>query len=78
MPERQTGKVKWFNNSKGYGFIEQEDSEDIFVHYRSIIGEGYRSLKDGQVVNFDLSKGDKGLQAENVEPNETKASLNSA
>ena len=68
MSERQTGKVKWFNNSKGYGFIEQEDSEDIFVHYRSIVGEGYRSLKDGQVVKFDLTKGDKGFQAENVEP----------
>ena len=67
MAERQTGKVKWFNNSKGYGFIEQEGSEDIFVHYRSIIGEGYRSLKDGQVVQFDLTKGDKGFQAENVE-----------
>jgi CspA family cold shock protein len=68
MSERQTGKVKWFNNSKGYGFIEQEDSEDIFVHYRSIVGEGYRSLRDGQVVKFDLAKGDKGFQAENVEP----------
>lgn len=68
MSERQTGKMKWFSSSKGYGFIEQDDSEDIFVHYRSKIGKGYRSLKDGQIVKFDLAKGDKGFQAENVEP----------
>ncbi|HEX4975679.1 MAG TPA: cold shock domain-containing protein [Pseudomonadales bacterium] len=69
MSERKTGKVKWFNNSKGYGFIEvdQDTNLDVFVHYRSIIGEGYRSLKDGQVVKFDLKQGEKGFQAENVE-----------
>jgi CspA family cold shock protein len=69
MSERKTGKVKWFNNSKGYGFIEveQDTNMDVFVHYRSIVGEGYRSLKDGQVVKFDLKEGEKGLQAENVE-----------
>lgn len=69
MSERKTGKVKWFNNSKGYGFIEvdQDTTMDVFVHYRSIVGEGYRSLKDGQVVKFDLREGEKGLQAENVE-----------
>lgn len=69
MSERKTGKVKWFNNSKGYGFIEvdQDNNMDVFVHYRSIMGEGYRSLKDGQVVKFDLKESEKGFQAENVE-----------
>ena len=69
MSERKTGKVKWFNNSKGYGFIEveQDTNMDVFVHYRSIVGEGYRSLKDGQVVKLDVREGEKGLQAENVE-----------
>ncbi len=69
MSERKTGKVKWFNNSKGYGFIEvdQDSNMDVFVHYRSILGEGYRSLTDGQVVKFDLKESEKGFQAENVE-----------
>jgi CspA family cold shock protein len=61
-----TGTVKWFNNSKGYGFIEQEDGPDVFVHYSSITGEGYRSLNEGQQVEFDIEDGPKGPQAANV------------
>ncbi len=67
MSERVTGKVKWFNDAKGFGFIERQGSEqDIFVHFRSIEGEGYRSLNQGQEVEFDLQQGPKGLQAEAV------------
>jgi CspA family cold shock protein len=61
-----TGTVKWFNNSKGYGFIEQEDGPDVFVHYSAITGEGYRSLNEGQQVEFDIEDGPKGPQAANV------------
>ncbi len=61
-----TGKVKWFNNTKGYGFIERESGGDVFVHYTGIQGEGFRSLKEGEVVQFDISDGDKGPQAINV------------
>jgi len=61
------GKVKWFNNQKGYGFIEQSDGRpDVFVHYSAIQEEGYKSLKEGQLVEFDLIEGPKGPQAENV------------
>jgi cold shock protein len=68
MAVRETGTVKWFNNARGYGFITRgEDSDDVFVHYRNIQGEGYRSLNEGQSVEFDILEGDKGLQAENVE-----------
>jgi len=68
MSERESGTVKWFNNARGYGFITRgEDSDDIFVHYRNIQGEGYRSLSEGQKVTFELQDGEKGLQAENVE-----------
>ena len=56
-----TGKVKWFNNEKGYGFIEYKDTEDIFVHYSSILSEGYKTLVEGQYVKFDLVRTDKGL-----------------
>lgn len=67
MTDRKTGTVKWFNNVRGYGFItEAEGTEDIFVHYRSIRAEGYRSLAEGQNVEFQLQQGDKGLQAEDV------------
>ncbi len=68
MSERVTGKVKWFNNSKGFGFIagQEPDGEDIFVHFRSILGEGYRTLDEGQQVEFRVVKGPKGLQAEEV------------
>ena len=68
MAERERGKVKWFNNSKGYGFIERAQGDDIFVHYSAIQIEGYRTLKDGQVVEFTVQTGAKGLQAEDVVP----------
>lgn len=66
MSERITGTVKWFNATKGYGFIAQEGGEDVFVHYSAIQMEGYRKLKEGQVVEFSIEKGPKGLQAANV------------
>lgn len=68
MEKRETGKVKWFNNAKGFGFIVLEDHDDIFVHFRSIRGEGYRTLKQGADVEFSLVTGQKGLQAEDVAP----------
>lgn len=67
------GKVKWFNNEKGFGFIEYKDDEDIFVHYSAILSDGYKTLVEGQYVEFDLVRTDKGLQAKNVV--EIKASL---
>ena len=63
-----TGTVKWFSNEKGYGFISREDGEDVFVHFSAIAGEGYRSLQEGQQVEFDIVEGDKGQQAANVRP----------
>ena len=60
------GKVKWFNNQKGYGFITPESGNDVFVHYSAITGEGYKTLEEGQEVEFDIVKGDKGEQATNV------------
>lgn len=62
------GTVKWFNYKKGFGFIEQENGEDVFVHHRSIIGTGRKSLREGQKVMMEVVDGDKGLQAENVNP----------
>ena len=59
-------KVKWFNNEKGFGFIEYTDEEDIFVHYSSILTDGYKTLVEGQYVEFELVRTDKGLQAKNV------------
>lgn len=67
MAERETGTVKWFNAAKGYGFITREDGADIFVHYSSIIGDGYRKLEEGQKVQFNVVDADKGLQAQDVE-----------
>lgn len=63
---REAGQVKWFNASKGFGFITRDTGEDIFVHFRSIRGDGHRVLKDGQRVEFSVSMGDKGLQADDV------------
>ncbi len=64
---KATGKVKWFNNAKGYGFIEhQPGSRDVFVHYTAIREDGYKTLKEGQVVEFDIADGPRGPQAENV------------
>ncbi len=60
------GKVKWFNESKGYGFITCEDGEDVFVHYSSVQGEGFKTLMEGQDVEFDIVAGNKGNQADNV------------
>jgi CspA family cold shock protein len=61
------GVVKWFNDSKGFGFIEQENGEDVFVHFSSIQGDGFKSLAEGQKVSFDVVQGAKGLQASNVQ-----------
>lgn len=66
MTERITGTVKWFNATKGYGFIGREDGEDIFVHFSAINMEGYRRLKEGQTVEFSIEEGPRGLQAANV------------
>ncbi len=63
-----TGTVKWFNDSKGFGFITVEGSPDVFVHYRAIKGDGRKTLRDGQQVSFEMVEGAKGLQAENVTP----------
>jgi CspA family cold shock protein len=61
-----TGKVKWFNDAKGFGFIVREDGPDLFVHHTAIVAEGFRSLAEGQQVEFDVTQGPKGLQATNV------------
>ena len=66
MSEKEQGTVKWFNGSKGYGFIERAEGEDVFVHFNAIVGEGYRNLEEGQRVEFTVAQGQKGLQAENV------------
>jgi CspA family cold shock protein len=66
MAERVTGTVKWFNASKGYGFIAREGGPDVFVHYSAIQTEGFRTLQEGQQVEFEIEQGPKGLQAANV------------
>ncbi|BAJ62853.1 MULTISPECIES: cold-shock protein [Anaerolinea] len=66
MSERIIGTVKWFNSEKGYGFISRENGPDVFVHYSAIEGNGYRSLNEGQTVEFKVEKGPKGLQASQV------------
>ncbi|MCL5408407.1 MAG: cold-shock protein [Candidatus Omnitrophica bacterium] len=63
---KEKGKVKWFNNTKGYGFIERENGEDVFVHYSAIGGDGYKTLEEGSAVEFEVTQGKKGLQAINV------------
>ena len=63
-----TGTVKWFNESKGFGFIEQESGEDVFVHFSAIQGDGFKTLNEGQAVEFEITQGPKGAQASNVLP----------
>ena len=67
METREEGSVKWFSAEKGYGFIKREQGEDIFVHYSEIRSEGFRTLEEGQRVEFEVVEGDKGLQAQNVD-----------
>ncbi|RCW52477.1 MULTISPECIES: cold-shock protein [Halanaerobium] len=62
-----TGKVKWFDEKKGYGFIEREDGDDVFVHFSALQQEGFKTLEEGQEVEFEIVEGDRGPQAENVE-----------
>ncbi len=66
MSERVQGTVKWFNTTKGYGFIEREGEPDVFVHYSAITGDGFKNLEQGQSVEFEVENGPKGLQASNV------------
>lgn len=68
MAERETGTVKWFNDAKGFGFISRQNGEDVFVHFRAIQTQGFKSLKEGQAVTFVVVQGQKGLQADAVEP----------
>lgn len=66
LKNMQTGTVKWFNAEKGYGFIEVDGGDDVFVHYSAITGEGFKTLEEGQHVQFEVVQGDRGPQAENV------------
>ncbi len=66
MSDRVRGTVKWFNNSKGYGFLAPESGNDVFVHFSAITGDGYRTLEEGQTVEFSIEQGPKGQQAANV------------
>jgi CspA family cold shock protein len=66
MAERKQGSVKWFNSTKGFGFIQQASGEDVFVHFKSIIGDGYKSLEENDKVEFSVTQGAKGLQASDV------------
>jgi CspA family cold shock protein len=66
MSEKEQGTVKWFNGSKGFGFIERAEGKDVFVHFNAIVGEGYKNLEEGQRVEFNVVDGQKGPQAENV------------
>ncbi|NIP39479.1 MAG: cold-shock protein [Candidatus Dadabacteria bacterium] len=66
MAEREVGTVKWFNSTKGFGFIEREGGKDVFVHYSALQGAGYRSLEEGQKVEFTVVEGEKGPQAQDV------------
>lgn len=68
MSNRETGTVKWFNDAKGFGFISRESGEDVFVHFRAIQSPGFKTLKEGQKVTFTVVEGQKGLQADAVEP----------
>lgn len=66
--DRETGTVKWFNDAKGFGFISRQNGEDVFVHFRAIETQGFKSLKEGQTVSFEVVQGQKGLQADKVQP----------
>ena len=66
MSEKEQGTVKWFNGSKGYGFIERASGGDVFVHFNAIVGDGYKNLEEAQRVEFSVTQGQKGLQAEDV------------
>ncbi|EGN75226.1 cold shock protein [Idiomarina sp. A28L] len=68
MSDTVTGTVKWFNESKGFGFLEREGGPDVFVHFSAITGDGFRTLTEGQKVQFTITQGQKGPQAENVVP----------
>ncbi len=67
MSTQCTGKVKWFNESKGFGFLEQDNGKDVFVHFSAIVSPGFKTLAEGQRVSFNVSQGQKGLQADNVQ-----------
>jgi CspA family cold shock protein len=68
MADRENGTVKWFNDAKGFGFISRQNGEDVFVHFRAIETQGIKSLKEGQAVSFEVVQGQKGLQADKVQP----------
>ena len=68
MAERETGTVKWFNDAKGFGFIERPNGADVFVHHSAISGEGFKTLAEGQTVDFEVVQGEKGPAAEGVSP----------
>jgi len=68
MSEKETGTVKWFNDAKGYGFIERAEGDDVFVHHTAILGSGFKSLREEQQVEFSVEQGPKGLQAKDVTP----------
>ena len=67
MSDKVVGTVKWFNEDKGFGFIEQQGGPDVFAHFRSIVGDGFKTLKEGQKVEFTIGQGQKGPQAENIQ-----------
>ena len=67
MPNRQSGVVKWFNDEKGYGFITPQSGDDLFVHFKAIQADGFKTLKEGQAVTFVATRGQKGMQAEEVQ-----------
>lgn len=68
MSEKTTGTVKWFNETKGFGFIEQKSGPDVFAHFSAIVGSGFKTLSEGQEVEFNVTQGQKGPQAENIVP----------
>ena len=72
MSERELGPVKWFNDAKGYGFIQRDGADDVFVHYTAIQAPGFKSLQEGQRVEFEVEQGRRGLQAVNVQPLEPR------